>query len=72
MFNTAQFSSDVFEAIELKNVVASKKSVGGTSYQEVEKQVSLTEGMLSKNEEWLTEKNAVVKRVEKDLFAIPH
>ncbi len=48
------FDIEVFSAIELKEVVASKKSKGGTSFEELQRQILLAKQWILKNQEWLT------------------
>jgi hypothetical protein len=47
------FSKDVYEFIKLSHVVESKKSKGGTSFVELERQKGIVKERLIQNEEWI-------------------
>lgn len=62
------FSKDVFEQLELKNVIASKKSIGGTSFESVEQQKDLVRSFLDSNRIWLNESSTRVQKIESHLI----
>jgi argininosuccinate lyase len=66
------FAQDLFTQIELKNVVASKKSKGGTSFVEVQWQRVFAKDLIKKNEAWLSEHLQKMMKVEETLFLNAH
>jgi len=66
---STHFSQDVFEAIELKNVVASKQSAGGTSFEQVQKQTTLAANFIAKNEEWVSFHKEKIRSIDNLLYS---
>jgi len=62
------FSEDVYQAIDLKTVVESKKSLGGTSTSSVNLQLALAKKELEQMSCWLEEKSKRLFEVEQKLF----
>jgi len=58
------FSQDITEVLDLKNIIHTRKSQGGTSLLQVENQFCLATSALEKTAQWLSEKQKLLHEVK--------
>lgn len=65
---SAAFSDDVFEILDLKKIVNSKNSMGGTSFLQVEKQHKNALKNFEKTKAWISEKQTLFREARESLL----